>query len=867
MTERSLVYRLSVTGQNEGIQSIKSFLEQVKRMAAEERAIVDANERAVTGAKKRGSGDRKAVVDDETKHAAMLAKLNAKLEKDNAKERVKLAKDTEKEKLKASQNAVREHARLEKEKTRSLEREERERTRISESEEKKRVQGFVRASRQAQREFNQATKQMQRDAERRARDSAFDDKRFYRGVGRSMVDGGINALKMPVTMASRGVSTIARGMSLNKAYDVSDIIAERMSMEKTLVDLQIEARQAGDKNYRFNIDDARSKITKAATSTGYSVEEALAYVDTRAAMGSGQRGVEGVGRGLRIAKAMGTTPAVVAKLSEQLALSTGQKGKQMTEDEIEQAMAVLSAIGKSGNMRGSEIANYSERLISSMVANNLDPRTEMKRYASFLNVVKSSRGSTAMTATSALSMFNDMIKNADVIDKGKRNVPGLGVKVFDKEGNQRNPLEVMTDIIEKTGGDPRKFMKYLPGSKGGAAVMPFASAYREVYKETKGSEANKKKAARSRVEKMLSGEEFMGKEANSVTLQELQKEMQMDADRSINSEANKISLAVQSLRQKIYEQLKPAIDKLAELIPKLIPDFEEVIKHVGNVITFVEKHPLLSVATVGSAGMLLGAGRGLAQAGAARLGDSLVNTVPRLASKGVVGGVMGRAAGVIGGVLSQAGSTPVYITGVAPGVALGGIGGGAPGGAGGIGGVGGRMVGALGGAAVVGLIGAATLALYGAMDYARNHGSGLTPGRRATEKEKEEYKDIVSGDARKRREDGMLQDLLLTSPQNPADDPNINLANAEIRKKIWDSLSPEERKAAEDSAPRGTGDGGGEEIRKYFNTQFGGGQDAVKDLSQVGAEAKLLAANLGQLNAQISNTKSNVSNLKGTIPH
>jgi ElaB/YqjD/DUF883 family membrane-anchored ribosome-binding protein len=847
MSERSLIYRLSVTGQNEGIQSIRSFLDHVKKLASEERAVTEANEKATTNARKRGSGERKGVLDEEAKHNAMLAKLNSKLEKDGAKESVKTAKDTEKQKLKEHQNSLKEYGKIEREKTRQIEREERERTRISETEEKKRLRGFIQSSKQAQREYSQNMKQMKRDAETRARDSAFDDKRFYRGVGRSMVDGGINALKMPVTMAARGVSTISRGLSLNKAYDVSDILAERMSLEKTLVDLQVEARGAGEKKYNFNISAARSKILAASKATGFSVEEAMAYVDTRSAMGSGQRGVDNVGRGLRIAKAMGTTPAVVAKISEQLALSTGQKGKAMNEDEIEQTLAVTSAIGKAGNMRGSEIAQYSERLISNMVANNLDPRTEMKRYASFLNVVKSSRGSTAMTATSALSLFSDLIGNADKIEKGKGKVPGLGVQVFDKEGNQRNPLDVMVDLIEKTGGDPRKIKPYLSATKGGAAVTPFASAYREAYSTATGTAADKKKAARTRVEKMLSGEEFMGDKANSVTLKQLQKEMQMDADRVINSDANKISIAVQSVRQKIAEQLKPAVDKLTEILPKLIPHFEKALKHIGNAVTFAEKHPVLAAATVGSVGMLVGAGRGLAQAGAARLGDSLVNTVPRLAGRSAVGRLMGGAAGVIGGVLSQAGSTPVYITGAAPGVMLGG--GGVPG-VGGGGGPMGRIAGSMGGAAVVGAIGAAALVTYGVMEYAHGRGGGQTPARLANEKEKEEYKDIVTGKARERRNESIYQTLVA----NGSDRVGIDGVPNMIRR-------PEDQANEPVGNPNKSLDAGG------IRSLFGIGTQPTKDIESAGDAAGKLATNLEKVNAQLTSLGSNTSALKGPIPH
>lgn len=706
MSDRELVYRISVHGQTEARSAIRSIVQEANRQAREEARVAQEAERAKTASRRTGSTDRRKIVDDEAAHAARVAKVNLAIEKSNAKERVREAKDVQKSKEKAEAETSKflfsEYRKRQAEAKRLADFEKKQAEEIAkfklkteENTSRHIMQERQRAAREQQALQNQAMRQAERDARQFARDRAFEERRLYKGIATGFASGAGYALQMGAGLATRGARSVASGLGLNRAVDVSDIVSERMYVNQKLRAISIEQRGAGEA-FDFSKEAAiKAKIQSAAKRTGINQSDLVDALDVFSEKGKIGAGAENIERVASEAKAMGVSPAVVAKLRAQMLVSSDATGKQMSEKDLEAAIARLAFIGKTGVFRAGAMAQQSEALLSRAAASGVDFTSEIGRYAAFANEARKSTGSGA-TARTAINSIQDAI----IRKEGKINA--LGIATRDESGGERDFLSVVEDIIVKTGGRGDAFNKIIDPSRSGKAIQTMLTAFNAAGGGEKG---------RTAMEDLLTkGQGQSGGMSNDTMIGEMDK----DIGAALEEESTKLAGEVERVRQTIGENLEPILDKLVKKMPDLVDGFQ-------TLVDFLKKNPELGLASIlggtGAVGMIEGLAKNGVPSAARYLAGKFVDTVP-----GPVGTVA-KVASAGADAISSALALRVFVTNWPSGFGPGGgptiPGGAAPGAGGTVGGVASAI--GVGGAAAISAVALMATILYAAGEHLDKH--------------------------------------------------------------------------------------------------------------------------------------------------
>jgi hypothetical protein len=642
MTERSLVYKISVRGQAEGITAIRSIADAAAKASREESRSALMAARDTADARRRSTDASKKSLDEEAKHATMIGRLNQKLEGQRVKDAEKGAKEREKAAIKAGDNIVkalgkevREHEKAETAKTRATEKEARERQRFVERAE-------AATSQHMMAERRKAIEQMSRDARQFARDRAFEERRLYKGLATSAWSGVGGAMNYSAGLVSRGARAVASGEGLNRATDIASIVGERAIVNRTIRRIAIENRGIGQVlggEGQLNEIEARREVANASKATGTSQTELVEALNVFSEKGKGREGLRSISRVGSEALAMGVDPAVVAKLRAQMMISSEASGKSMSEKDLQAAVGKIALVGKSGVFRAGAIAQESEALFSRAAAGGLDFRDELTRYVGFANMTRSAAGGGANARTYINSVQDSIAKN-----EGK--LRQHGVEIRNEAGGERGFVDIIEDIISKGGGNVEKMKQMGIGDmRAMKAFTPMLTAYTS----TQGSEAEKRAAMEAIVTKS-------SKDVSSLTDDQVVKEMNTDITAMLDEEGTKMSKSVESIRQTLAEQLEPLLVKLSKTMPDVIDGF-------GTLVGFIKNNPVLAAGTVASGAALANALPGGVAAGARYLAGKLVNTVPGF------GGAFG---GAVSNAISGAGATQVYVTNM-PAGGLGGM--------------------------------------------------------------------------------------------------------------------------------------------------------------------------------------------------
>ncbi len=767
MTERSLVYKITVRGQAEGVSAIRSIADAAARASREEAKAEQETARSKSASRRRSTDDAKKSIDEESKHATMLSRLNQKLEAQRAKDAEKGAKDREKAAVKSGDNIVkalnkelREHEKVEKSKTKLTEREAAARVKV-ETKSADDIRRFVERSeaataQHAMQQRRQAASQAQRDARQFARDRAFEERRLYKGLATGVSEGLGGALNYSAGLVSRGARGIASGMGLERGYDVSDIVGEKMRVDQLMQSISIEARNAGTSFGGAGSFDKRAgtaKLASVAKDTGYTQEELGGALDAYSEKGSGATGLRDLDKIAMQSRAMGADPASVARLRANL----GMHG--MSSDAQDSFIARMHFVGKTGVFRASDMAAQSEQMLAAF---GPDIEKGGNNFLAFANEARKSTGGGAQARTA----FDSAL---DTVDKKRSKIEALGVKYADANGESRDKVEIIKDIIAAEGGDRTRLSKIFDPSRSGKAITTLVDAYNGKNPAVPGMKGH------AAMDALLAGDESL-KNANMG-------EMQKDANEAMSSQSVQVAKAMESLRQKIGEKLLPIIDRLVEKLPKFLESLDAVTG-------WITSHPLASAGAAVGGSLAFGfAKQGLqvaANSGARYLAGKLVNTVP--GAGGVLGGAIGNA------IAGAGGGSPVYVTNW-PG---GGIGGGLslPGGGGALGG-GALSEGALAaagsasGAAVMGtaIAAAVSLAIIAAIGdgVVNNHDTSGKPkvSREATEEDKAE---LAAGRAAEKEKKETIENTIAYGTNPTGDNKDVWKAGRDLdaaRGKKW----------------------------------------------------------------------------------
>lgn len=703
MIYRDLIYRVSMAGQTEFVRALSSLHDLMKKAATEEVALA-----------KTTANHRRKVKTDEQKHEESILKMQmarekaryqqlqrdaARYEREAAKEKergekekTKVSMREERERQRLAKDSLRESARARAEEARAYERAEREKTRIAirearvrQKEQESIERSVMRAQAASSREMMRQRLQMQRASERDERDRMFDRKRLFRGIGTGVAEGAMGAVRSGYNIASGAARSIGGGMGIFGAFDIQDIVAERQQGMALLRSAAIEAREAGKSfGADFNEVEGYNKIRGVSRRFGMSQRDLFGAIDAASEKGSGADAIKNLDRIATQATAMGTDATTIAKMRAQLKMSAEVAGKPLNDDQIDKMMAKMHFIGKTGVFRAEDIAKESESLFSSFVKGGGDLESGFDRYITFANEARKSVGSGSMARTAIMGV-------QDAIAKKESRINALGVATRDKDGGQRDFIEVVMDVIQKTGAQGKAFNNIFDPSKSGKAIATMVSTYNDASHHGKDGAAG-----RAAMIKLLSGKDSI----KDATVDEMNK----DAELRMQSGGVRIQKAVETIRQALADKLTPVLEKIAEKAP-------EWAEKISKLLQWVTDHPYKAAGAAIAGNAVFGG----MKAGALPLGAAALRFVgDRMAARvggGGIGGALGAASGGLGRLLGSATATPVYVTGMAPGVGGFGGGGGGPGGGGGFSlpGLGGGGIlggsGGLAGASILGTVG------------------------------------------------------------------------------------------------------------------------------------------------------------------
>lgn len=242
------------------------------------------------------------------------------------------------------------------------------------------------------------------------KDTARDIKSFVAGMSRDLMN--------------------ASGLKLGIAGNAKQVLEFRDSLQRLVIMAQVGDDQiAGLKKQILDVAQVSNQAAPA-------VQEALsAFVEKTGDIETARK---------NLALYAQTATATAASLSDVAQVGVQLSDKLNVKDQAA-SFAILATQAKAGAIELKDLATYAPRIFSSGAALGLTGEKGVREAGALAQVYAKAfggRGSGATTATAIERTFTDLASKS-------ANVEALGIKV-----KGRDPLDVIFDIIKKTGGDP-----------------------------------------------------------------------------------------------------------------------------------------------------------------------------------------------------------------------------------------------------------------------------------------------------------------------------------------------------------------------------------------------------------------------------
>lgn len=250
------------------------------------------------------------------------------------------------------------------------------------------------------------------------------------------------------------------------------------------------------------------------------------------------------------------TGADIKDVAETAASITTQFGVTDPK-QIREILAALTQQGKAGSFELKDAAAQFQRLAASGAAFGLSKDVEgVKTLGGLTQIARAGTGSGEQAATAVENLFSALQS------KGKE-LRAAGVSVYRKDGTARDVREIIAEAIGSVGGsDMAKKQQGLVsifGAEGKRAINPLVNLYADTFRNTEGSQADKRTAAWEAVRKKLYD---ASNAAGDWT------EIVKDSGQAQNSASAKLTNAYQKLQAAAADKLLPAfvsmVDKLTE---------------------------------------------------------------------------------------------------------------------------------------------------------------------------------------------------------------------------------------------------------------------------------------------------------------
>jgi len=333
-----------------------------------------------------------------------------------------------------------------------------------------------------------------------------------------------------------------------------------------------------------------------------------------------------------VASATGASVEDVAKTSAAISQQFGITDPAQIKD----VLASLTYQGKSGAFELADAASLFPRLAAAGAAFGLDKGAGgVKTLGGITQIARTATGSGEQAATSVESMLTKLKTESGTI-------AAQGVKVYEGTGANKKMRDLpglLVDLVSKVGGNDVEAknagLAKILGEQGVRAVNPLISKFNDTFRNTKGTTAEKTKAAEAAVRTQLdSAANAAGSWAD----------VQNDSARAQEDSSAKVTAAMERLKESAANKLLPALLKLEPTIMKGVDAF-------AKIVDFGAQHPgvAITAAIVGSMG-------------AAAIGEAVK---AKLLAMMMGGGGGGGGVGAVAGGGAMAGAAAVAVTAAA----------------------------------------------------------------------------------------------------------------------------------------------------------------------------------------------------------
>jgi hypothetical protein len=577
------------------------------------RSVLRGVEREAAASDKRLSRERKATAKGEARERAGL------MHGPGRREQLAGIRQAERAQATANARAMREQAaaRRQQQRQASLAIKTEERARIASEKTVARARESL--DRQRSRALFQLHQQNERQEKRRTDERRTSREKLGRGFARS-----VSSATGTVTQLGTAAIGVAGG------FAAADALREESSIRRQASQL---ANQAGTPGLKHQL------ATEATTVRGVNGTETL----------------QGMGRFVGKTGDLDTARQLKGSMGE-LSLATGADFGDLMEtagqafnvlkdqisdpvkrlNELNSLMGVLAQQGALGAVEIRDLAQDFGKLGAATRGFEGTAPDLLRTMGAFAQVAVARGGaeSSADASTAASRMVGDIVTN-------RKKFAGIGVDVKSKSDptKLRDPMSIITDVLEKTGGDVSKTSS-LFGLESGKIFKGFAATYSEAEKQKKGSG---KKAV------MAEYNRFAGAKMDPATIKAQADSRMSDPDKQFEEASKAFSTAV-------GRELLPAVTKLIPEFAKMIPVLAEATGQFAKFIGWFSQNPLSGL------GVIIGAAvaKDVASAG---IGKLLESTVMSLLAQTRLGG--GLPVGAAGGLAGKVGAVGLAAGGVA----------------------------------------------------------------------------------------------------------------------------------------------------------------------------------------------------------
>ena len=392
-----------------------------------------------------------------------------------------------------------------------------------------------------------------------AKQEAAHDWQSARSVGRGLANTARRTMGIGMSVA-RGVMDVGGGFS------VKDSVQREINAAGAAAQIAAGTVKAGkDKGITGSAILRRAKEVGAESVMDQS-EVVSAIGGFKDKTGSAQRGMNLAGDMAKLANATGSDLTQLMTAAGAVAADN----KDMTDDQLKQLMGVFAKQGQLGSVEIKDMAKYGNRIVAGAGLFEGGASKNLATMGAFAQMATHGGASGPAEAALAAQRFGtDLQKKAGDIE-------AQGIKVRGKNGQMRDPTEILMDMVRKTGGDVTKAPNIGLGDRGVRVLTGAVKAYNDAGKGAEGEKALR---------------EFFASMKQGTTQAEIDaanKERLAETDKQLEK-------AMNDLRQSVGEALLPSLRELIPVIRQMTPHIVELMTKVGELVMWASKNPFATM--------------------------------------------------------------------------------------------------------------------------------------------------------------------------------------------------------------------------------------------------------------------------------